>query len=175
MSTFQTADLGAGQLRPRREPGKVHKPGADLSAPREGQTGEQPSPSGRTRPQVAGQLGPWKVLQSPFGTFHIQVLPSAVPARRTGARGCHSIHWAERKGQPERPVTPAPQEPILKAPPKLSLLLRSAGTGQETEPDTPAAPGERTAFELAWSGEGETGPHSSQLLPKAPGSRTPPC
>lgn len=57
------------------------------------------SPSGRTRPQVAGQLGPWKVLQSPFGTFHIQVLPSAVPANRTGARGCHSIHWAERKAQ----------------------------------------------------------------------------
>lgn len=57
------------------------------------------SPSGRTRPQVAGQLGPWKVLQSPVGTFHIQVLPSAVPARRTGARGCHSIHWAETKAQ----------------------------------------------------------------------------
>lgn len=67
--------------------------------PRERQTGQRPSPSGRTRPQVAGQLGPWKVLQSPFGTFHIQVLPSAVPARRTGARGCHSIHWAEGKGQ----------------------------------------------------------------------------
>lgn len=63
------------------------------------------SPSGRTRPQVAGQLGPWKVLQSPFGTFHIQVLPSAVPANRTGARGCHSIHWSEREDQQVRPAT----------------------------------------------------------------------
>ena len=62
------------------------------SAPRKGHSREVLSPSGRTRPQVAGQLGPWKVLQSPFGTFHIQVLPSAVPANRTGARGCHSIH-----------------------------------------------------------------------------------
>lgn len=62
-------------------------------------------PSGRTRPQVAGQLGPWKVLQSPFGTFHIQVLPSAVPANRTGARGCHSIHWSEREDQQARPAT----------------------------------------------------------------------
>lgn len=57
------------------------------------------SPSGRTRPQVAGQLGPWKVLQSPLGIFHIHVLPSAVPASRIGARGCHSIHWTGRKSQ----------------------------------------------------------------------------
>lgn len=43
------------------------------------------SPSGRILPHVAGHAGPWKVLQSPLGIFHIQELPSAVPARRTWA------------------------------------------------------------------------------------------
>ena len=33
-----------------------------------------------------------KVLQSPEGTFHIQPVPSAVPARRTCACGCHCVH-----------------------------------------------------------------------------------
>lgn len=83
-------------------------PGGSQGSVRQGpsplRSGELLSPSGRTRPQVAGQLGPWKVLQSPFGTFHIQVLPSAVPASRTGARGCHSIHWAERRVQQGGPA-----------------------------------------------------------------------
>lgn len=70
---------------------------SNLSVLKKGHSGELISPSGRTRPQVAGQLGPWKVLQSPLGTFHIHVLPSAVPASRIGARGCHSIHWTGRK------------------------------------------------------------------------------
>lgn len=43
------------------------------------------SPSGKILPHVAGHAGPWKVLQSPLGIFHIQELPSAVPARRTWA------------------------------------------------------------------------------------------
>ncbi len=43
------------------------------------------SPSGRILPHVAGHAGPWKVLQSPLGIFHLQELPSAVPAKRTWA------------------------------------------------------------------------------------------
>lgn len=138
------------------------------------QQGEQPSPSGRTRPQVAGQLGPWKVLQSPFGTFHIQVLPSAVPARRTGARGCHSIHWAERRGQQAGLSPHSPRSPSISS---TQAVLASEG-GRDwarTEPDTRAAPGQHTAFKPAWSGKGETGPPHPQLLAptRAPHSSTP--
>lgn len=50
------------------------------------------SPSGRIFPLVAWQLGPWKVLHSPLGIFHIHILPSAVPASNTGAQGCHCSH-----------------------------------------------------------------------------------
>lgn len=100
---------------------------------------ELPSPSGRTRPQVAGQLGPWKVLQSPFGTFHIQVLPSAVPARRTGARGCHSIHWAERKGQQGGACHPIPPRSLSLSSPQAVLAAEVSGAWTGNGVDTLAA------------------------------------
>jgi hypothetical protein len=41
--------------------------------------------------------GPWNVLQSPLGIFHIQTSPSTVPSNRTLATGCHCSHWIKNK------------------------------------------------------------------------------
>jgi hypothetical protein len=43
---------------------------------------QQIIPSGSTLPEVAGHPGPWNVLQSPLGIFHIQTSPSTVPSNR---------------------------------------------------------------------------------------------
>jgi hypothetical protein len=50
-------------------------------------------PEGENEPAVQGPVCPEKIfIDVPDGSFHIQTVPSLMPAKITGPEGCHCNH-----------------------------------------------------------------------------------